>query len=76
MTGTKREKTEWSVEDMKRLARSGVAKVDLLGTRGTTLLTMDECEAVVCALVASGYLNDPTDSIPDAEIITPKGDTQ
>jgi hypothetical protein len=41
---------------MIRLAASGVAKVDLLGPRGTTLCSMDEIAAMaaVCALHGVG----------------------
>ncbi|SDW75296.1 hypothetical protein SAMN04488041_103145 [Sulfitobacter pontiacus] len=41
---------------MVRLAASGVAKVDLLGPRGTTLCTMDEIEAMAAMIVAAGVL--------------------
>jgi hypothetical protein len=46
----------WSREEMIRLAASGVAKVDLLGPRGTTLCSMDEIAAMaaVCALHGVG----------------------
>ncbi|SEK33468.1 hypothetical protein SAMN05443999_101234 [Roseovarius azorensis] len=46
----------WSNEEMVRLAASGVAKVDLLGPRGTTLCSMDEIAAMaaVCALNGVG----------------------
>lgn len=48
--------TRWSREEMVRLAASGVAKVDLLGPRGTTLCSMDEIAAMaaVCALHGVG----------------------
>lgn len=46
----------WSREEMLRLAANGVAKVDLLGPRGTTLCSMDEIAAMaaVCALNGVG----------------------
>ncbi|MET4130705.1 hypothetical protein [Roseovarius sp. MBR-6] len=46
----------WSYDQMIRLAASGVAKVDLLGPRGTTLCSMDEIAAMagVCALHGVG----------------------
>lgn len=48
--------TRWDHEEMVRLAASGVAKVDLLGPRGTTLCSMDEITAMaaVCALAGVG----------------------
>ena len=48
--------TRWSHDEMMRLAASGVAKVDLLGPRGTTLCSMDEIAAMaaVCALNGVG----------------------
>lgn len=48
--------TRFTPEEMIRLAASGVAKVDLLGPRGTTLCSMDEIEAMaaVCALHGVG----------------------
>lgn len=46
----------WTEAEMIRLAASGVAKVDLLGPRGTTLCSMDEIAAMaaVCALHGVG----------------------
>lgn len=46
----------WSPDEMLRLAASGVAKVDLLGPRGSTLCSMDEIAAMaaVCALNGVG----------------------
>ena len=41
----------FSEAEMVRLAASGVAKVDLLGPRGTTLCTMDEIEAMAAMIV-------------------------
>ena len=46
----------FSEVEMVRLAASGVAKVDLLGPRGTTLCTMDEIEAMAAMIVAAGVL--------------------
>lgn len=40
-------------------ARSGVAKVDLLGPRGTTLCSMDEIEAMALVIVLSCALPPP-----------------
>lgn len=46
----------WGPDEMLRLAASGVAKVDLLGPRGSTLCSMDEIAAMaaVCALHGVG----------------------
>lgn len=49
-------------DELLRLASSGVAKVDLLGPRGTTLCTMDEIEAMAALIAISGLLpGRPTD---------------
>lgn len=57
----------WSQEDMIRLAASGVAKVDLLGERGTTLCSMDEIAAMAAVLAASGVLPPPHERVlPEA----------
>ncbi|WP_339636194.1 hypothetical protein [uncultured Sulfitobacter sp.] len=50
-------------ETLLRLAASGVAKVDLMGPRGTTLCTMDEIEAMAALIAISGLLpGHPTDA--------------
>jgi len=56
LTVTAPEITRWSRAEMIRLAASGVAKVDLLGPRGTTLCSMDEIAAMaaVCAMNGVG----------------------
>ncbi|PKP66455.1 MAG: hypothetical protein CVT86_02945 [Alphaproteobacteria bacterium HGW-Alphaproteobacteria-8] len=48
--------SRWSQEEMIRLAASGVAKVDRLGPRGSTLCSMEEiiAMAAVCALHGVG----------------------
>ena len=46
----------FSEAEMIRLAASGVAKVDLLGRRGTTLCTIDEIEAMAAMIVVAGVL--------------------
>jgi hypothetical protein len=46
----------WSSEEMHRLAARGVLKVDLLGHRGTTLVTCDELAAMAAVLAMSGAL--------------------
>ena len=49
-------------DELLRLAGSGVAKVDLMGPRGTTLCTMDEIEAMAALIVLGGLLpGRPTD---------------
>lgn len=40
-------------------ARSGVAKVDLMGPRGTTLCSMEEIEAMAAVIVLSCVLPPP-----------------
>lgn len=49
----------WTEAEMIRLAASGVAKVDLLGDRGTTLCSMEEIAAMAAVLAASGVLPPP-----------------
>lgn len=49
----------WTETEMLRLAASGVAKVDLLGPRGTTLCTMNEIAAMAGVIAASGALPPP-----------------
>lgn len=49
----------WSKEELMRLAASGVAKVDLLGPRGTTLCSMDEIAAMAALVALSGLLPPP-----------------
>ncbi|MBM1833731.1 hypothetical protein JQX09_22585 [Sulfitobacter pseudonitzschiae] len=52
-----------SEAEILRLAASGVAKVDLMGARGTTLCTMDEIEAMAALIVLAGALPGyPTDA--------------
>ncbi|MDF3420176.1 hypothetical protein HKX23_17645 [Sulfitobacter sp. KE29] len=49
-------------DGLLRLAASGVAKVDLMGPRGTTLCTMEEIEAMAALIAISGLLpGHPTD---------------
>ncbi len=51
-------------DEMLRLAGSAVAKVDLMGPRGTTLCTMDEVEAMAAVIVLAGVLPGQPDT-PD-----------
>jgi len=44
---------------MLTLASRGLAKVDLWRRRGVTLLSMDESEAMACALVVLGLVATP-----------------
>lgn len=46
----------WSDDEMHRLAARGVLKVDLLGHRGTTLVTCEEVAAMAAVLAMSGAL--------------------
>lgn len=41
-------------DEMLTLAATGVGKVDYLGKRGVTLVTMDEIEAMAAVLVCLG----------------------
>ncbi|WP_157057557.1 hypothetical protein [Loktanella sp. 3ANDIMAR09] len=50
--------SRFTQDEMLRLAASAVAKVDLMGARGTTLCTMDEIEAMATLLAVSGLLPD------------------
>jgi len=45
--------TRLSSQEMLRLAASAVHKVDLLGPRGSTLISQKEIEAMACVIVAS-----------------------
>ena len=45
---------DFTAAEMYRLAGSGVAKVDLLGERGTTLCSMDEIAAMAALIVEIG----------------------
>lgn len=49
----------WTMPQMLALARTGVAKVDLLGDRGTTLCSMDEIAAMAAVIALSGVLPPP-----------------
>lgn len=49
----------WSEAEMLRLAASGVTKVDLLGHRGTTLVTCEEVAAMAAVIALSGVLPSP-----------------
>lgn len=49
----------WTEAEMMRLAASGVAKVDLLGERGTTLCSMDEIAAMAAVIAMSGVIPPP-----------------
>ena len=46
----------WTIPEMRALAANAVAKVDIKGTRGITLCTMDEIAAMAGLLVATGAL--------------------
>jgi len=52
----------FSHDEMLKLARSAVNKIDRLGPRGTTLCTMEEIEAMAALIAISGLLpGHPTD---------------
>ncbi len=53
----------WTYEEMLHLAASGVTKVDLLGDRGVTLVTMDEVAAMAAVIALSGALPPPSERI-------------
>lgn len=46
----------WTETEMLHLAARGVLKVDLMGMRGTTLVTCDELAAMAAVLALSGAL--------------------
>ncbi len=49
----------WTEVEMFGLAASGVTKVDLLGQRGTTLVTCEEIAAMAAVIALSGILPPP-----------------
>ena len=55
--------TRFTLEELQRLAGSAVAKIDLMGTRGATLCTLDEIEAMAVVVACSGLL--PERPAPD-----------
>lgn len=59
----------FTVPEMLRLAASGVAKVDLLGERGTTLCSIDEIAAMAALIVATGALPDVPKRIAYQDLI-------
>ena len=59
----------FTLPEMLRLAASGVAKVDILGERGTTLCSMDEIAAMAALIVATGALPGSPQRIAYAELI-------
>ena len=61
-------------DELLRLAGSGVAKVDLMGPRGTTLCTMDEIEAMAALIVLGGLLpGKPTDPARQPRFVETEG---
>lgn len=50
------------------LAANAVHKVDLLGPRGTTLVTCDEVEAMACMLAMSGMLPPLFERLPEGQL--------
>tara|TARA_R110002094_G_scaffold160396_11_gene145827 strand:- start:765 stop:986 length:222 start_codon:yes stop_codon:yes gene_type:complete len=64
------EPRRFTQQEMLQLAGSAVAKVDLLGSRGTTLCTMDEIEAMASVIVLAGVLpGQPTDPQRQARFV-------
>lgn len=61
-------------DQMRRLASNAVHKIDLLGTRGATLVTTDELVAMACLLAASGTLIPGKDRVALPNPNKPKGD--
>lgn len=47
----------WEFDEMLRLARKGVRRVDEQGTRGITLVNHEEIAAMAAVIVLSGALN-------------------
>ncbi len=46
----------FSEPEMIALAASGVTKIDLMGSRGASLVTTDELVAMACIVAASGLI--------------------
>jgi len=60
----------WTLEEMLILAARGLGKVDTLGPRGTTLVTMEEIEAMAATLALFGLAGiRPGDPDPDTSIV-------
>lgn len=58
------EPTRWTVQELVVKAASGVAKVDLMGLRGTTLCSMEEIAAMAGLIAAAGLLPPPERRMP------------
>lgn len=63
----------WSLEEMQDLAARGVGKVDQLGLRGATLVSMEEVAAMAGTLAALGLKPIPPGTYP-APNHTPKSE--
>ena len=48
--------TPWTMDQMQRLAAQAVLKIDLLGVRGASLVSMDEAIAMAGVIVRAGAL--------------------
>lgn len=58
-------------------ASAGLGKVDLYGTRGLTMISMHEIEAMALALAAFGLVPTPPGGpLPPAFILTPEGEVK
>lgn len=49
----------WSMPQMLTLASRGLGKVDHLGVRGATLVSLEEIEAMACVLACLGLVGTP-----------------
>lgn len=55
--------TRFTMNEMLTLAETGRRKVDLLGARGTTLVSMDELEAMALVMSHTGAVERVKDAI-------------
>lgn len=55
----------WTETEMHALAQSGVTKVDLLGQRGTTLVTCEEVAAMAAVIALSGAIPQTNAPVPE-----------
>lgn len=62
----------FAAREMAEKASIALGKIDALGTRGTTLVSMDELAAMACVLALVGLVPTPPGSTPPAQLfITP-----
>ncbi|WP_323036226.1 hypothetical protein [Pararhodobacter sp.] len=71
--------TRWALRTMMDLAARGMGKIDLYGSRGATLVSQDEIEAMAGALAVLGlraiHPAVAEFSVPDTRTNTLKGPT-